>query len=102
MIKNRMTSENYDPIGLIDFLVDELNLKNDAALCRYLGVNPPIISKIRTQVLPITGDTLIRMQDLTGIPIDTLREVAGIPKYTESNKKYEKPSENKEAVCSAG
>lgn len=90
MVKNRMISENYDPIGLIDFLVDELNLKNDAALCRLLGLNPPVISKIRNRVLPITGDTLVRMQDLTNISVDTLREVAGIPKYNQSNKTHPK------------
>ena len=33
---------------LLDFLIEHLAVKNDAALCRRLDVAPPIVSKLRS------------------------------------------------------
>ena len=38
---------DYDPNNLLDTLIKQLHLKNDAALSRALEVAPPVISKIR-------------------------------------------------------
>jgi hypothetical protein len=38
---------SFVPNKLLDTLIEKMNLKNDAELCRVLEVQPPIISKIR-------------------------------------------------------
>jgi hypothetical protein len=67
----------YDPNHLIDALIKQLKLKNDAALCRALEVEPPIISKIRHRRLPVGGSMLIRMHEATGMSIRELRDLLG-------------------------
>lgn len=67
----------YDPNRLLDALVEKLNLKNDAALCRRLEVAPPVISKIRHGRLPVGASMLIRMHEETGLTIRELRDLMG-------------------------
>ncbi len=50
---------------LIDTLITELRLKNDAALCRALEIAPAIISKIRHRVLPVSPSLMILIHDVT-------------------------------------
>ena len=52
---------DYDPNNLLDTLIKQLHLKNDAALSRALEVAPPVISKIRHRRLPVGAYGLIRM-----------------------------------------
>jgi len=68
-----------DPDKLIDGLIDHLSLKNDAALSRALDVAPPVISKIRNRKLPVGPSILVRMHDVTGLPINDLRKMADLP-----------------------
>ncbi len=77
---NLLAMEDYDPANLLDHLINEFTLKNDAALCRFLGVNAPTLCKIRKKKLAIGGDFLVRAHDVTGIELDGLRELAKIPK----------------------
>ena len=65
---------------IIDHLIAELDLKNDAALSRALAVAPPAISKIRNCQINVSSDVLLRMHDVTGLPVDHLRLIAGIEK----------------------
>jgi hypothetical protein len=44
---------------LFDRLIESHGLKNDAALSRLLGVQAPIISKVRHGKLPISAETLL-------------------------------------------
>jgi len=67
----------YDPNRLIDYLIERLNLKNDAALSRVLEVAPPVISKIRHRRLPVGASMLIRMHEETGMTVRELRDVMG-------------------------
>jgi len=77
-----MTNPNTaagDPNKLIDGLIDHLSLKNDASLSRALDVAPPVISKIRNRKLPVGASILVRMHDVTGLPINDLRKMGDIP-----------------------
>lgn len=65
---------------LIDHLIQQLELKNDAALARKLHMQAPAISKIRHGVLNVSGDVLVRIHDITGLSIDYLRNAAGMDK----------------------
>lgn len=67
----------YDPNRLLDALIERMNLKNDAALCRALSISPPVISKIRHGRIPVGASVLIRMHEESGISIRELRELMG-------------------------
>ncbi|MDP9109817.1 MAG: hypothetical protein M3N23_12220 [Pseudomonadota bacterium] len=67
----------FHPADLLDAIIGLKNLKNDAALCRLLGVAPPMISKIRHGRLPIGASLLIRMHEETDLTIKALRELMG-------------------------
>lgn len=69
--------EAYDPNNLLSAMIEQLNLKNDAALSRALNVSPPIISKIRHKRLPIGASMLIRMHEISNLSIRELRELMG-------------------------
>lgn len=68
---------NYDPNKLLDTLIQNLKLKNDAALSRALEVAPPVISKVRHRRLPVGASLLIRMHEVSEISIRELRELMG-------------------------
>jgi hypothetical protein len=68
---------NYDPNNLLDTLIKQLNLKNDAALSRSLEVAPPVISKIRHRHLPVGASLLIRMHEISDVSIKDLRALMG-------------------------
>lgn len=70
-------AQDYSPDRLLDTLRDNLKLKNDAALCRYLEVAPPIVSKIRHRRLPVGASLLIRMHEASGLGIKDLRYLMG-------------------------
>ena len=72
-----MKQKSYDPNRFIDALVEKLGLKNDAALCRVLCIQPPLISKIRHRHLPIGATLLLHIHELTNLSIGELREMMG-------------------------
>jgi hypothetical protein len=67
----------YNPSALLDALIKILALKNDAALCKVLQVDAPVISKIRSRRLDVGPAMLIRMHDVAGMPIKDLRSLMG-------------------------
>lgn len=67
----------YDPNRLVDAVIERLGLKNDAALCRVLEVQPPTISKIRHGHLPVGASMLIRLHEETGLNVRELRDLMG-------------------------
>lgn len=69
--------QTYNPNRLLDALLQNMQLKNDAALSRRLEVAPPVISKIRHHRLPVSASVLIRMHEATGISIGDLRYLMG-------------------------
>lgn len=72
-----MQNGNHNPNQLIDALVNQLRLKNDAALSRALEVAPPVISKIRAHRLPVGATILLRMHEISGLEIKDLRALMG-------------------------
>lgn len=67
----------YDPNHMLESLISQLKLKNDAALSRALEVSPPVISKIRHRRLPVSASLLIRMHEVCGLSIRDLRHLMG-------------------------
>lgn len=65
--------------AFLDALIDELNLKNDAALSRALEVSPPVISKIRHNNLPVGASFQIKVLEITGWTLGEMRKKCGDP-----------------------
>lgn len=56
-----MKNEN----ALLDLAREMLKAKNDAALCRALGVAPPVISKVRHARLDVGPALVIKIHEAT-------------------------------------
>ncbi|MDL2357056.1 MAG: hypothetical protein QFF03_17520 [Pseudomonadota bacterium] len=67
---------SFVPNKLLDTLIEKLNLKNDAELCRVLEVQPPIVSKIRHRKLAVGATILLRMHEKSEMSIRDLKELA--------------------------
>jgi hypothetical protein len=72
-----LKSVEYNPNNLLDQLLEQMRLKNDAALARALEVAPPVISKIRHRRLPVGASLLIRMHEVSDLSIRDLRYLMG-------------------------
>lgn len=68
---------HYDPASLLDALIANLQLKNDAALSQTLEIGAPLLSKVRHRKLPVSGALLIRIHEVCGLDISDLRAVMG-------------------------
>lgn len=70
------TSPKNDPNKFFNTLIKLLKVKNDAALSELLEVHPPTISKIRHRKLPVGFSLLLRIHELTDLPVKTIRKWA--------------------------
>ena len=67
---------------LLDVIIDMLDLKNDAALSRVMGIDQPTISRIRNRKIPLGAAMIVRLHELTGvstIEMQFLMEGGSIP-----------------------
>ena len=62
---------------LLDYLIQMLALRNDRALAAVLEVGAPVISKIRSQRLPVSASVLLAMHEVSQVDLRTLRFLAG-------------------------
>jgi hypothetical protein len=63
-----------DAHALLDFLIKEYGLKNDAALSKALSVPPSVICKIRGRKMGVSGDMKILIYKKTGMSIEDIEE----------------------------
>jgi hypothetical protein len=70
-------SLQFKPCDLLDALIKHLGVKNDAELSRALELAAPLISKLRSQVLPVSAFVLVRMHEVSGLSIADLRGLMG-------------------------
>lgn len=59
--------------AMLDTVMEKLALKNDAALSHKLVVAPPVVSKIRHGYLNIGSTLIIRIHELTDMPIADIK-----------------------------
>lgn len=59
--------------GFLDYLMEKYELKNDAALSRFLDVAPPVVSKWRYGTLPFGPRYILKVHELTDIPIKEIK-----------------------------
>jgi len=60
---------------LLDRLIIEMSLKNDAGLARVLEVAPPVISKIRHGHLSFGATLLISAHEESGMSIKKMKSI---------------------------
>ena len=68
----------FKPHKLLDALIAEHQLANDAALAKFLGVMKPVISKIRNKKLPVTAERILQIHDVTGWDVKHIKELVGV------------------------
>jgi hypothetical protein len=79
MPRKKPDPQTQNPKALLDKLLEILGCKNDAALCRVMDVQPPVISKMRHGHLPVSATFLIKSHDATGLSINDLRALLYTP-----------------------
>ena len=72
---------NYTPHRFVQSLIVSLNLKNDAALSRRLGVAPPVISKIRHGKLSIGATIALSIHESTGMSFDLIKGILSAGRF---------------------
>lgn len=72
---NFLTNPQYDPNLLLDYVGKTLKSKNDRQLSIKLGIRPPVISKIRNRHTNISAEVLVRIHEVTEIPIKDLKKL---------------------------
>lgn len=60
--------------ALFDALQRRFELKNDAALCRALGIAPPAISKSRSRN-SVSAEMILRIHDTFDMPAKEIRKL---------------------------
>jgi hypothetical protein len=58
---------------LLDAICESLDIKNDAALARFLECLPSLICKIRNQKTSVSPWFILRVYDKTGWTIEAIR-----------------------------
>lgn len=66
------------PHKLLDTMIAEFKLKNDAALCRLLELDKGQISKLRNGRLPVNATHILYIHDVTGWEIKRIKALAGV------------------------
>lgn len=61
---------------LIDHLLSQYNIKNDAALAKLLGVHPPTISKLRHGHMSLTPSFILKVHEAFDMPVKEIKRVA--------------------------
>ncbi len=61
--------------GLLDYLKTEYKLGSDRALAEFLDVAPPAVSKWRHGHLPFSANMILRVHELTGLPVKQIKEM---------------------------
>jgi hypothetical protein len=63
------------PHPLLDKLLAEYMLPNDAALARALEMLPPDISRVRNRLRPMSAAFILRVHEVTDWPIKRIKEL---------------------------
>lgn len=70
--------QKYTVAYMLDVVLQQQNIKNDAALARALMVAPPVISKVRNGTLPLGSSLLVKLHEFTGKSTVEIKALAGI------------------------
>jgi DNA-binding transcriptional regulator YdaS (Cro superfamily) len=77
-MKNTKPVHQVPKHALLDYVIARLQLKNDAALCRYIGVVPPVLSRIRHRGRSVGPQMILSIHEATGIPVAKIRMLVAV------------------------
>lgn len=63
-------------------LKEQHGLKNDAALCRAIHVQPPTISKVRSEISAATPYLILHLVEHLGVDIADMRKVVAPEEFS--------------------
>lgn len=67
----------YNPARMLNCLRVRFRLDSDAELSRTLGLAPAMLSKIRHRRQAVGAAFILRVHDVTGVPVQDLRRMMG-------------------------
>jgi transcriptional regulator with XRE-family HTH domain len=74
-MKNIRIFKDYSPIYFFDELKKRLNILTDASVCKTFNISPSTISKIQHGHSAVSPEILLKIHEMTNIPIFELREM---------------------------
>lgn len=72
------TAQARNTNRLLDHLISNFQLKNDAALARAIEVSAPVLSKIRHGRLKLGATEILAIHEAFDMPIREIKALAGV------------------------
>jgi plasmid maintenance system antidote protein VapI len=79
--------EDFDPGRLLDVIKLRFGFQTDTELAKLLHMTSPQISRIRSNALPLSGNALIRIHEVSGLSIFELKKLCGDRRATQRVRK---------------
>ena len=73
--KNLLNDSTYDPNSMLDYVRNTVGSGTDKQLSIAIGIQAPLISKIRHRRTRVSPGVLLRIHEVTDIPIKKLRNL---------------------------
>lgn len=67
----------FDPSKLLDVIKEQFGIQKDSELAQLLNMTSPQISRIRHCGGPLSASALIRIHEISGLPIERLKQLCG-------------------------
>ena len=64
-----------NPNGLIDALLETMELESDEGLANALGISVPLITKLRYKQIPVNAHLLLHMLEVSETGVRELRNI---------------------------
>jgi hypothetical protein len=81
--------QNYRPNRLFNVINEKLGFQTDRQLADALDCMPGVISRMRNNKLPVSAQVIIGIQDLTGMALQEVLSLAGLPRPCAKGRKDE-------------
>jgi hypothetical protein len=67
----------FDPARLLDVIKEQFGMQTDSELAYLLNMTSPQISRIRHRGVPLSASALIKIHEISGLPIKRLKNLCG-------------------------
>lgn len=67
----------FDPSKLLDVIKEQFEVQTDSELAELLNMTSPQISRIRNWGAPLSASALIKIHEVSGLPIERLKKLCG-------------------------
>jgi hypothetical protein len=67
----------FDPSKLLDLIKERFAVQTDSQLAELLNMTSPQISRIRHCGVPLSASALIKIHEISGLPIKRLKSLCG-------------------------